>query len=94
MKLTSIELKQHYAGYGENAVPGIKCEVELMAPGSYSSIKLKLSPEQTKEVVALAVKHALSQLSFDPETIDVVGHPGTPRPKPEVLPDTVAEMPL
>ena len=81
MKLTKIELGMVYRGYGEGAEPGIKCEVELNIPGSYSTAKVKLTDEQTTEVVALAIKHALSQFAFDESTINVVGTEGKPHPK-------------
>lgn len=89
MKLTKIEIGMHYRGYGEGAEPGIKCEVEFRIPGSYSSAKVKLTDEQTKEVVALAARLALTQFDFDAGGIDVVGTEGKPRPVPEPPSDEI-----
>lgn len=81
MKLKSIELTMRTVGYNLDAKPGIYCEVEL-ATEAYRTIKVKLTDEQTKEVVKLAVTSAIAQLTVDLEEIDVVGHPGTdPKPR-------------
>lgn len=80
MKLREIKMGAHYSGYGEGAVPGIKCEIELQVGERHtSSTTITLTPEQTAEVVAKAVELALTQLAFDPASIDVIGKPGTPR---------------
>lgn len=80
MKLREIKMGQHFSGYGEGAVPGIKCEVELQVGERYSSsVTITLTPEQTAEIVAKAVELAMTHLAFDPASIDVVGKPGTPR---------------
>ncbi|TZG25621.1 hypothetical protein [Sphingomonas montanisoli] len=96
MKLTKIELGMHHHGYGVGAEPGIKCEVELRLPGSYSNVSIKLTPDQIKDVVARAVEHAMTQIVFDPDTIDVVGKPGAPREErvPATATATSEDMPL
>jgi hypothetical protein len=84
MKLREIKMGSHYTGYGEGAVPGIKCEVELQVGERYSStVTIVLTPEQTQEIVAKAVELAVSHLAFDPSSIDVIGKPGKPRTAPE-----------
>lgn len=87
MKLTSIEMRMAYPGYGERAVPGITCEVEFEVNGYGSRFTVKLEPEQVKQVASLAAHLALKAIEFDPATIDVVGNPGIPRPEPMLVDD-------
>ena len=95
MKLRKIEMGPHYSGYGEGAEPGIKCEIELQVGERYtSSVTVKLTPDQTKQVAALAVELAISHLAFDPASIDVEGRPGKPRPQSEPAADLVDAEPL
>ncbi len=95
MKLREIKLEPHYVGYGEGAVPGIRCKVTLQVGERYhSAVTIALTDEQTAEVIAKAVELALTQLTFDPSTIDVKGTPGTPRPRGEPVDADVVDPSL
>lgn len=85
MQFTKIEVRMDYRhGYGDGAEPGVTAEVEF----GYGRT-IKLTDEQTLEVVKLAVSHALTHFTVDLDAISVIGKAGAPRPIREPVDDRI-----
>lgn len=66
--------------------------VEVGPEYAYDTVKVTLNEDATKRVVAAIVAEAMASLSFDAESINVVGKPGKVKPVDDVLPINQAAL--
>lgn len=91
LKIQDVEFGRHYPfGFCDGAKPGYQCTVTLqIGDASYDRVALKLPPEATKAVLAVMIAEATKLLTVDPDSLDVMGAPGAPKPD-EPITDAVA----
>lgn len=84
LTIQSVEIGPEYKhGYGSGARPGYRGKVTLqIGDKAYDRVDVELTPDEVREVVALAVSKAAARLTLDPNAIDVEGAPGEHEPAP------------
>lgn len=94
MKIKDVKLGHEYrSGYGEGAVPGYGCTVEVQTGAmSYERATVSLPPEAVGRIMVLIATETQAMFAIDLDAIDVVGKAGVPRePTEEVAAPDVAE---
>lgn len=95
LKFKEIQLKEHYAAIGRGMQPGYQCTVTLQhGDKSYDTIRLELSADAVRDVIALAASKAVEQLSFDADSIRVEPVPGELREEEPAPPLNMPAEPM
>ena len=86
MKIQDAKLAQEYRhGYGEGAVPGYGCTVEVQTGERYyEKTTIALPPPAVDRIMKAIAAEVQAMFVIDLDAIDVIGKAGVPRPETAV----------